>query len=50
MQAERSQANQWVLILADLFEAEFRVTFADGSIETFPNAGFIPVRINEDVS
>jgi hypothetical protein len=36
--------------VADLFEAEFRVTYADGAVETFPNAGFIPVRIGEDVS
>jgi hypothetical protein len=32
-----------------LYEAEFRVTYADGKIETFPNEGFIPVRVNEDV-
>lgn len=35
---------------AGLYEAEFRVTYADGKIETFPNAGFIPVRISEDVA
>ena len=34
---------------AGLYEAEFRVTYADGKIETFPNEGFIPVRVNEDV-
>ena len=34
---------------AGLYEAEFRVTYADGKIETFPNDGFIPVRVNEDV-
>ncbi len=35
--------------LAGFYEAEFKVTYADGSIETFPNAGFIDVTINEDV-
>ena len=34
---------------AGLYEAEFRVTYADGKIETFPNDGFILVRVNEDV-
>ncbi len=34
---------------AGQYEAEFEVTYADGAIETFPNAGFIPVRISEDV-
>ena len=34
---------------AGLYEAEFRVTYADGKIETFPNDGFIPVRVTEDV-
>ena len=34
---------------AGLYEAEFRVTYADGKIETFPNAGFIQVRVNQDV-
>lgn len=34
---------------AGVFDAEFRVTYADGGIETFPNSGFIPVRIGEDV-
>lgn len=31
------------------FEAEFRVTYGDAKIETFPNVGFIPVRISDDV-
>ena len=31
------------------FEAEFRVTYMDGSVETFPNLGFIEVFITEDV-
>jgi hypothetical protein len=35
---------------AGLFEAEFRVTYAGGRIETFPNDGFIAVRISEDIT
>lgn len=35
--------------VAGLFEAEFRVTYFDGGVETFPNTGFIPVRIMDDV-
>lgn len=31
------------------FEAEFRVTYMDGTVETFPNRGFITVIIPEDV-
>lgn len=31
------------------FEAEFRVVYSDGSVETFPNEGFIPVLISPDV-
>jgi hypothetical protein len=34
---------------AGTFEAEFRVDYTDGSIETFPNRGFITVSINVDV-
>ena len=34
---------------AGLYEAEFRVTYADGKIETFPNGSFIRVGINQDV-
>ncbi len=34
---------------AGQFEAEFRVTYADGAIETFPNTEFIQIRIAEDV-
>ncbi len=44
---------QWVspdTDVADLYEAEFKVTYSDGKIETFPNEGFIQIRINEDVS
>lgn len=31
------------------YEGEFRVTYADGTTETFPNRGFITIRIGEDV-
>ena len=31
------------------FEAEFRVTYMDGTIETFPNFGFIDVFVTDDV-
>jgi hypothetical protein len=34
---------------AGTFQAEFVVTYGDGSVETFPNVGFIAVIINEDV-
>ena len=34
---------------AGRFEAEFRVTNMDGTVETFPNLGFIEVFITEDV-
>lgn len=34
---------------AGLYEAEFRVTYADGAVETFPNSGFLTVRVAEDV-
>jgi len=33
----------------DRYEAEFRVTYMDGTIETFPNLGFIEVFVAEDV-
>jgi hypothetical protein len=35
---------------AGLYEAEFEVTYADGRIETFPNDGFIKVRMQEDIA
>ena len=31
------------------FDAEFQVTFLDGTIETFPNDGYIKVIITDDV-
>lgn len=31
------------------YDAEFEVTYLDGKIETFPNDGFIPILINEDI-
>ena len=34
---------------AGAFEAEFRVEYTDGSIETFPNRGFLTVLINVEV-
>ena len=35
--------------LAGVFSAEFEVTFSDATIETFPNGGYIEVRITEDL-
>ena len=34
---------------AGLFEAEVRVRYANGGIETFPNSGFVLIRIAEDI-
>jgi hypothetical protein len=34
---------------AGLYEAELRVAYPDGTTETFPNSGFVLVRIAEDV-
>jgi hypothetical protein len=34
---------------AGLFDAEFRVTYADGKVETFPNDGFIEVKVSGDI-
>ncbi len=45
-------AHRWVSGETDQagrFEAEFRVTYLDGTIETFPNLGFIEVFVIEDV-
>jgi hypothetical protein len=35
--------------LAGRYQAEFKVTYADRAIETFPNRGFIDVFVAEDV-
>lgn len=35
---------------AAIFEAEFEVTYADASVETFPNAGYIDVIVTADVA
>jgi len=32
------------------FEAEFEVTYADGSVETFPNEGYIDITIPEQIA
>lgn len=35
---------------AGTFSAEVEITYADSSVETFPNSGFITVNINEDIA
>ena len=35
--------------LAGRYQAEFKIIYADGAIETFPNRGFIDVFVAEDV-
>lgn len=35
---------------AGFYEAEFEVTYADSTIETFPNRGYIPVNIDGDIA
>lgn len=32
------------------YQAEFEVTYADASIETFPNGGYIDVQIIDDIT
>jgi len=32
------------------YQAEFEVTYADSSIETFPNNGYIRVQITDDIT
>lgn len=32
------------------YQAEFEVTYSDGSVETFPNDGYIRVEIKDDVA
>jgi hypothetical protein len=34
---------------AGTFEAEFEITYSNGKIETFPNDGFISVKVSEDI-
>jgi 5-hydroxyisourate hydrolase-like protein (transthyretin family) len=31
------------------FRGEFEVTYSDATIETYPNTGYIPIRIYEDL-
>jgi hypothetical protein len=31
------------------FRGEFEVTYSDSTIETFPNTGYIPIRIYDDL-
>lgn len=33
-----------------LYEAEFEVTYADNSVETFPNVGYIDITIVDDIA
>ena len=34
---------------ADEYEGEFQVTYANGKIQTFPNDGYIPIVITDDL-
>jgi len=34
---------------AGTFRGEFEVTYADGRVETFPNEGYITIKINSDL-
>ena len=34
---------------ADEYEGEFQVTYANGKIQTFPNDGYIPLVITDDI-
>ena len=34
---------------ADEYEGEFQVTYANGKIQTFPNDGYIPIVITDDI-
>lgn len=35
---------------AGIYEGEFEVTRADGSVETFPNDGYISIQITSDIA
>ena len=35
--------------IAGKYQAEFRITYADGRVETFPNVGFITIYIEENI-
>jgi len=34
----------------DSYEGEFEVTFADSNIGTFPNDGYIPIEVTDDIA
>ena len=34
---------------ADVYEGEFQVTYADTSVQTFPNDGYILIAVTDDV-
>ena len=34
---------------ADVYEGEFQVTYADASVQTFPNDGYILIDVKDDV-
>ena len=34
----------------DTYHGEFEVTYSDGSIETFPNSGYIAIEITDDLA
>ena len=34
---------------ANIFEGEFECTFSDGSVQTFPNRGYIPIFVQDDI-
>lgn len=36
--------------VAGLYQAEFEITYADGTVETAPNGGFIVINITPDIA
>ena len=43
---------EWVALntdTADEYEGEFQVTYANGKIQSFPNDGYIPVVVTDDI-